>query len=480
MSDAPAPTSAPPQPDARLTKRRLVDAMSGLDAAFKEPVRGGQSKKRKTSSGPPPRTSTPALEAILARSSPLPPSTPSTAAPPASYTPTSLPALLDRLSTYRLSSFSPSKPASLSALACALHGWTHTPTTRERVQCVTCARGVVLLPPEGGGGWTSAAGKKLRDEYEKALFSPRADESLHRETCPWRMRPAARGLYRLPGGGLGVQPALGAGGAGGARRRLCDELVSKASEMDRAGLGEMRVELPREAEAIVGEGADGRDRLIRAVAQDVDAASEQPALSATALLLALFGWALPAASAPSPALSRSNSTSSLSSLSSLTSSSSPILTCTYCHRSILTSSYLPTAMSPRPFDLAKQHQPYCPFVASPPLAASPAVPVPVPATATSATALPALKPGWQTRLEAVLRRGGGAGTPAGSRAAGEALDAGAAGGDASASAGLIEPGKTKELLSYIRSLLGPKPKAKLPRAGLPSVASRNGAEGRTA
>ncbi|GAA6038808.1 hypothetical protein JCM8097_002904 [Rhodosporidiobolus ruineniae] len=516
MSGLPEPSQPAPDASSRLTKRKVLDAVSALDSAFKDPGQSVAAKKRKTSSSNPPRTSTPALEAILARSSTSRSASPA-APPPASYDPTSLPSLLARLSSYRLTSFSPSKPASLSALQCALHGWKHTPATKERVECVTCGRGVVLLPP-AQGGWASPAGVKLREEYERALFSSRAEESLHKETCPWRMRPCARSLYRLPGGGLGV--------SSGGRRRLLEVVAAEGREMQERGLGEMRLEVPKDVGRVMTEG--GRERLVKAVqavvepssdaAADSSTAADRPRLDPTTLLLALFGWSLsPATSSSSaaisssrpgtPSLSRSASSSSLSSLRSIPPSSSssglPILGCGFCHRQVLASSYLPSpassssdappsAKEPRAFDPVKQHLPFCPFVDAyaglpthpSPGSSAPTSPVLSPLTSRAADAAknnPAtaiLKPGWQTRLEAVLQRplspasagsvsgvGPGAGAGAEEGAVGQAGE-GREGGRAE---GLIGSGKTKELLTYVRTLLGPK--IKVGKALLPPLPS---------
>ncbi|GAA5820952.1 hypothetical protein JCM11251_001894 [Rhodosporidiobolus azoricus] len=456
-------TEFPAAAPANLSKRRLIDTITSLDNAFKEPTGGAQAaKKRKmNTTASAPRTSTPALEALLARTASPGPSTPSNAPPPASYEPTSLPALLSRLQTYsRLSSFSPSKPASLSSLNCALHGWKHTPSTRERVECVTCGRAVVLLPPSAGtGGWTSEAGKNLRGEYEMALFSREATESLHKETCPWRMRPCARSLYRLPGGGLGVP----AGSGGGGRRRLLEDVSKIAADMEEKGLGEMQVELPKEAEKLVG-GDEARARLVLAIEGALpptpSGESEQPRpaqLSATSILLALFGWTLPSLSSSSsrpgtPSLSRSASSTSISSLSSVasTSKATSVLSCAFCHRQVLASSYLPTSPSPKSFDLVKQHHSFCPYVAS-----ASSGPLQPSSTAHAAPAPPALKPGWQIRLEAVLGAGAAARSAA-STQSGAAQEV-----DGQQGTRLVEQGKTQDLLRYVRSLLGPKPKARI-------------------
>ncbi|GAA5847314.1 hypothetical protein JCM9279_000232 [Rhodotorula babjevae] len=451
----------------RYTKRQAGELVSSsLDGVLRDPLGGARAKKRKTST-PTPRTSTPALEAILSRSS-THKQPASTAAAPVNYDPSSLPALLARLSTYRLSTFSPFKPSSLSPLACALHGWTHTPSTRERIQCTTCSQGLVLLPPSNGDSWSSRAGERLRTEYERLVLAPTGH--AHAENCPWRMRPCVRGLYRLAGGGLGVQS--------GGRRRFLETVGRQARELGERGLEAIRLELPREVEALVGN-EEGRARLVKAVQAVAGPAPAEGAaptelwpLDAKAILLAVFGWTL----SPSP-LSRSDSTSSLSSLRSLSttssSTSSPILSCSFCVRQVLAAPYLPSPApaadpsapslppppppAPRAFDPVKQHQPFCPFVDAyaghaPPAAAALGASASSSGSATSgAKGAGALKPGWQVRLEAVLQRpAGAAADPAGAGAAAEAAQ------EQGRSAALTAAGKTKELLSYVRSLLGPK------------------------
>ncbi|GAA5966030.1 hypothetical protein JCM21900_004929 [Sporobolomyces salmonicolor] len=317
------------QDPSRISKRKVTDALASLDqAAFKDPLpsTGGVAKRRRTASATARPTSTPALEALLSSTSAFHRSRPSTAPVPASYDPSSLPALLVRLATYRLLSFSPAKPASLSSLACALHGWVNVRTKgneRERIQCVTCGQGVVLLAPSGGDGWSTPAGRKLKDEYERLV---------------------------LKEGGLGVQ-------GGGGRRRLLDEVRREAGAMEEAGLGAVKLELPQRAE-------EGREKLV----EIVNGTGQTPSFSSTSILLALFGWTLsplPAYQAsPSPSLSRSNSSSSISSTATAAGGALPVLSCPYCLRQVpLSSSYFPSPSPPsgppeknqRPFDPLKQH-----------------------------------------------------------------------------------------------------------------------------
>lgn len=418
-----------------VSKRKWLDSIASLDAATRtDPLTvGGGAKKRRTRQActlepvcqsevahpsicrTPHNTSTPALEAILARTAR--PSKPSEALPPATYQPTSLPALLERIATYRLTTFSPSKPPSLSALSCALHGWIHTPSTRERVQCVTCGHGVVLLPPTAGdGAWSSPAGQRLRQEYERQVSG---QGQAHAEACPWKLRPCARSLYRLPGGGLGV--------SSGGRRRLLEELGRDAAALDQSGLGQVALTLPAPAREVL-ESDERRARLVKAVALVADPApGDEPAStsntespSATSILLCIFGWSLlspsagrPSSSTTSASLTRSTSSSSISSLTE--SGGSPILVCKYCTRHVLASSYLSSSGSAggtnagKRFDPVQQHQAFCPFVSNAPSAAD--TQTTGNAAAKSGTrpdddnkTATSRKPGWLVRLEAVLPR----------------------------------------------------------------------------
>ena len=437
MSDAALPAADAGQSAAvpPVSKRKWLDSIASLDAATRaDPLTlGGGAKKRRTRQActfelacqcevahpsicrTPHNTSTPALEAILARTAR--PSRPSEALPPATYQPTSLPALLERIATYRLTTFSPSKPPSLSALSCALHGWIHTPSTRERVQCVTCGHGVVLLPPTvGDSAWSSPAGQRLRQEYERQVSG---QGQAHAEACPWKLRPCARSLYRLPGGGLGV--------SSGGRRRLLEELGREAAALDQNGLGQVALTLPEPAREVL-ESDERRARLVKAVALVADPApgDESPSISttdspsATSILLGIFGWNLlappagrPSSSSTSPSLARSNSASSISSLTET--GGSPILACKYCTRHVLASSYLSSSgsstgggASGKRFDPVQQHQAFCPFVSSASAADTQAT-----GDAAAERGIRAdddnktttsRKPGWLVRLEAVLPR----------------------------------------------------------------------------
>ncbi|GAA5850192.1 hypothetical protein JCM3766R1_006806 [Sporobolomyces carnicolor] len=473
-----------PTTQQRVSKRTIADALATLDSASRPPATDTKAtKKRRTA---PAASSTPALEAILAARALPRRATASSAPPPRSYEPNSFESLIERLSTFRLTTFSPSKPRSLSPLDCALHGWVNR-GGRDRLECVTCAKGVVLLAPSASGGWTSPAGVSLRLEYERLVASRGLG---HDPTCPWKMRPCARSLYKLE--------------TRGGRRKLLETVGRHALEMQLRGLGEIQLQLddqvPRAIRACFDDriAADKLSRTVSSALQDPSASSsssdsrrrDAPDLSITTLVLAIFGWSLdPLPSSAQPSLARSSSSSS--SLASLKSASSPraILTCSYCLRQVLASAYLAsapstststststaatettTATTRKLFNPVSQHCLYCPFVDTA-VAAGASTESP---TTTKTTPTQKKKPGYQVRFETIVgqrprlvehvRLSSSASNETGpspshpreqgqAEPEGEVRGAHARGGTEARSFGAV---KTRELLSYVRGLLGPK------------------------
>jgi hypothetical protein len=73
--------------------------------------------------------------------------------------PLSLPALLERLATFKLSTYSADKPRCIDPVAAARLGWINAhDDVRERLSCVTCKRSWRMDPPRAPGGWRSDAG----------------------------------------------------------------------------------------------------------------------------------------------------------------------------------------------------------------------------------------------------------------------------------------------------------------------------------
>lgn len=234
------------------------------------------------------------------------------------------------------------KPTSLSPAALSLYGWQNQGPGRERVQCVTCAKGVVLSPPTTGG-WTGPAGLRLQQEYEKLVGTEGKGHDL---TCPWRMRGCSRSLYRVQVGG---------------RKKVIEQVRSGASALN-AHVTSMRITSPAR---------DFSEEEQRAVIKVLQAGNESE-LNDRALLLSLFGWTIP----QSPA-----------------SATVSTLSCTLCSRQVLLAPFradVPDAG--KSFELVTQHQSFCPFV-DPHAGLS----ISAPPTSTGSRA------GWRVRVDAILQ-----------------------------------------------------------------------------
>ena len=98
------------------------------------------------------------------------------------YRPSSLDALLARLETFRLTTYS-TKPPELEAVQAALAGWTND--GKERLVCNLCHGSWVVA---GTGGMTIEAAKVLTERQLASLITE------HKEGCPWRTRRCDRML----------------------------------------------------------------------------------------------------------------------------------------------------------------------------------------------------------------------------------------------------------------------------------------------
>jgi hypothetical protein len=275
-----------------------------------------------------------------------------------------------------------------------LHGWINK-SSRERLECVTCRKGIVLLPPSNNNNndWQSRGGISLKLEYEKLVLD---QGKGHENTCPWRMRPCSKSLYRLQQ-------------QGGGRRKLLETVGNQAKEMAQLGLGGIELELPVSVKDLLEQ--DGaKDKLVKSVTSllsrpdDDTTTTEQ--LTITTLLLSIFGWSLdPLPSYSSQSLSRSiSSSSSISSLKS----TCPILSCSYCLRQVITSSYLPSSATtaPKLFNPASQHYNYCPYVdiTTTTTTTTSDVSVSVTSPLNQGLITTKKKPGYQIRLETILQK----------------------------------------------------------------------------
>ncbi|KAJ8086875.1 hypothetical protein PM082_005700 [Marasmius tenuissimus] len=445
----------------RATKRKLDDAFYRLDAAVtpKEPTDeqpprkklllsqsiystltkyGIKSKEADSSKGPLRNftslsKSAPHLSAILTRaatrtrerlsksSSPGP-----SVSTTADYRPSSIPSFLNRLSTFKLSTYG-NKPPQIDAVAASKCGWTND--GKDRLVCGIC-----------GVSWVVAGREGMSREAANALIEKQRQQLVdaHKSGCPWKTRQCNGVchfsivqstmltfrykdlIYRIP-----LQsPAA-----------TVRELKTNASILDPI-LQSVEIKHPLTPSQLAS--------LQAAITSAEPAPSPEensdqptngtppPSPSMTAVLTTLFGWA-PAPERPrTTSLSRStsrlptaSSTPSLSRASSLAPSSTPsilrdaaskakardtsLLHCALCQRRIgmwaFVSQTAPTTPTPaddstpapqaskpsapkqRQFDLLKEHRSYCPYVVR-----STVVPT-LPSTSISTVSLPQSRSG---------------------------------------------------------------------------------------
>jgi hypothetical protein len=148
-------------------------------------------------------TSTPRLMSLIRKRS----RQPSQIEPSHVPDPLSFSALLQRLATFKLTTYSPDKPRCIDAMAAARHGWINAgDDARERLWCDTCKQGWRIEPPRVPGGWRSEAGKGIslsgtwtakphaRPRYQ-VLNSQRYTPSNCVRTIPQRVPGGRASLY---------------------------------------------------------------------------------------------------------------------------------------------------------------------------------------------------------------------------------------------------------------------------------------------
>ncbi|ESK94472.1 hypothetical protein Moror_8130 [Moniliophthora roreri MCA 2997] len=424
--------------DVRVTKRKLDEAFHKLDAAVasketlvdqppptKKPflarsiystlakygIKSKDSHSSKSSLGTnfgSLSKSTPHLTAILSRAASRTRNTfahrdsPAPLSPLADYRPSSIPSFLNRLSTFKLSTYA-NKPPQIDAVAAAKCGWIND--GKDRLVCGICNVSWVLANKDG---MTRDAANALIEKQRVSLVE------AHKNGCPWRTRQCDDLIYRIP-----LQsPTV-----------TVRELKKSALSLDhlvhsvevKHPLTQNQVtslqsiifsyELPHENE---------EPETAEASSSTSPPAPSNP--STTAVLIALFGWT-PAPERPRTMSSRSASrvtTPSLSRASSVAPSNANIphpnllrnastkiasrdtslLHCVLCQRRVGLWAFAPppssaseaapapegtqtanisrSAQKQRQFDLLKEHRSYCPYVVrSTPL---PTLPIPSPSS----------------------------------------------------------------------------------------------------
>ncbi|KAJ7274503.1 C3HC zinc finger-like-domain-containing protein [Mycena haematopus] len=270
---------------ATATKRKLADAFESLDAATNPRSKKAHTGRSlyatlakygvKSKPANPHSTSlsksTPHLTAILARAAtrtrkalPFAASSSSAALPPlpptAEYRPSSIPAFLARLATFKLATYA-NKPPQLDAVAAAKCGWTND--GRDRLVCGLCGVSWVVAGREGMAS-RDAAGA-LVERQRVALVE------AHKNGCPWRTLQCDPSIYRVP-----LQaPAL-----------MVREIKTSAALLDPI-IQQMEVKHPLTASQLASLCATVSAFALLPPAEG----APPPDPSETAVLTALFGWA---------------------------------------------------------------------------------------------------------------------------------------------------------------------------------------------
>ncbi|MCO5589614.1 hypothetical protein L7F22_043582 [Adiantum nelumboides] len=218
------------------------------------------------------------------------------------YRPFSLDMLLERLSTFSISTYS-NKPDSerlLSPLGMASNGWMHGEgQERDEVICVTCA-----------AAWKVDAPLGSTSKEEQSTFWKDKEMDVrekHEDWCPWRIRSCSPSLYKAP-----IRSVL----------ETRADVVKCASRLS---------------------ACPGFDSVI--VASDLkelntnDFAVKFPDLPITALILAIFGWQI--SGEGSPPIDQC------------------IIACSMCARRAGLWAY---TKDEKQFDVLKEHKSYCPII----------------------------------------------------------------------------------------------------------------------
>ncbi|KAF9268188.1 zf-C3HC-domain-containing protein [Marasmius fiardii PR-910] len=306
-----APTSEPPTKKPSLS-RTLYSTLTKYGIKTKEPAFKPYSSTFSKS--------TPHLTAILSRAatrtrdtfnktrtaSPVPPSGSNT-----DYRPSSIPSFLNRLSTFKLSTYA-NKPPQIDAVAASKCGWIND--GKDRLVCGICGVSWVVT---GREGMTREAANALIEKQRVSLVES------HKTGCPWKTRQCDDLIYRIP-----LQsPAT-----------TVRDLKEKATILDPI-LQSVEIKHPLTPNQLGSlQSVIGSYVSSSVTKEDSPTNEEATSLptnppSAISILTALFGWE-PAPERPRTiSLSRPNSRVP-------TSSSTPTLT--------RASSLAPTASSPRP------------------------------------------------------------------------------------------------------------------------------------
>lgn len=218
------------------------------------------------------------------------------------YRPLSLDMLLERLSTFSISTYS-NKPESarlLSPLGMASNGWRHGEGQgRDEIVCVTCT-----------ATWKVEVSSRSTTKEEQTSLWIEAEKDVrekHKEWCPWKIRSCTPSLYRAP-----VRSVL----------ETRADLIKWASKLSSC-LGFETIDIVSELKEVTKK----------------DLSSKFPDLPIAALTLAIFGWQV--SGEESTPVDRC------------------IVVCSMCARRAGLWTY---RKGGKQFDVVREHKSYCPMI----------------------------------------------------------------------------------------------------------------------
>ncbi|KAI0319198.1 C3HC zinc finger-like-domain-containing protein [Amylostereum chailletii] len=212
-----------------------------------------------------------------------------TASPSAAdYRPSSTPAFLVRLATFKLSTYA-NKPPTIDAVSAAKCGWIND--GKDRLVCGICNSSWVVVGREG-----------MNRQAANALIEKQAAQLVgaHKDGCPWKIRQCDADVYRIPLS----SPAV-----------LAKELKLQAIKLDtflegvevRHPLTSTQVQALTKAIASVEADTPFTFTLNPTISPSIPSPLPEPRTAA--ILAALFGWILAPPPAPSIPPSRSRTPS---------------------------------------------------------------------------------------------------------------------------------------------------------------------------
>ncbi|KAG8740734.1 hypothetical protein FRC10_003939 [Ceratobasidium sp. 414] len=186
------------------------------------------------------------------------------------YRPASAPDFLDRLSTFKLSTYR-DKPPAIDAVAAARCGWRNE-GGKDRLACNVCGAAWIVGPTTG---MTREAASALIARHVTSLVEG------HKTSCPWRLRQCDPNIYRLP---LKSSSAL--------VRDIIKRATALSRMVERVAIKHPMTQVQLDALAAIINDTElaQPDTAPFDSATQIPPSHHTPELSHTAIVLGLFGW----------------------------------------------------------------------------------------------------------------------------------------------------------------------------------------------